>query len=56
MCVKVNKYLLAINAKNKIHNSFEDPSKDSYESDEHAMEIYNQTVKDISNWIEQLDF
>ena len=44
------------NAKNKIHNSFEDPSKDSYESDEHAMEIYNQTVKDISNWIEQLDF
>jgi arsenate reductase len=44
------------NAKNKIHNSFEDPSKDSYESDEHAMEIYNQTVKDISNWIEQLEF
>ncbi|GIS38320.1 MAG: hypothetical protein Ct9H90mP10_07210 [Actinomycetota bacterium] len=38
------------NAKNKIHNSFEDPSKDSYESDEHAMEIYNQTVKDIRNF------
>ena len=44
------------NAKNKIHNSFEDPSKESYESDTHAMGIYNQTVKDISTWIDQLDF
>ena len=44
------------NAKNKIHHSFEDPSNDSYESDEHAMKIYSQTVEDISNWIEQLDF
>jgi len=44
------------NAKNKIHNSFEDPSKESYESDTHAMDIYNQTVKDISTWINQLDF
>ena len=44
------------NAKNKIHNSFEDPSKESYESDTHAMDIYNQTVKDISTWIDQLDF
>ena len=43
------------NAKNKIHNSFEDPSKESYESDTHAMDIYNQTVKDISTWIDQWD-
>tara|TARA_B100001057_G_scaffold426450_1_gene450534 strand:+ start:2715 stop:3119 length:405 start_codon:yes stop_codon:yes gene_type:complete len=44
------------NAKKRIHNSFVDPSRSSYESDEHALKIYAQTVKEISNWINSLNF
>ena len=44
------------NAKKRIHNSFVDPSRSSYESDEHALKIYAQTVKEISNWIDSLNF
>ena len=44
------------NAKNRIHNSFVDPSRSSYASDEHALKIYAQTVKEISNWIDSLNF
>ena len=43
------------NAKKRIHNSFVDPSRSSYESDEHALKIYAQTVKEISNWIDSLN-
>ena len=42
------------NAKNRVHNSFVDPSRSSYESDEHALEVYKNTVKEISNWIDNL--
>ena len=42
------------NAKNRVHNSFVDPSRSSYESDEHALEVYENTVKEISNWIDNL--
>ena len=44
------------NAKNRIHNSFVDPSRSSYDSDEHALTIYKQTVKEISDWIEKINF
>ena len=44
------------NAKNRIHNSFVDPSRSSYDSDEHALTIYKQTVKEISDWIDNLNF
>ena len=44
------------NAKNRIHNSFVDPSRSLYDSDEHALTIYKQTVKEISNWIDNLNF
>jgi arsenate reductase len=43
------------NAKNRIHNSFVDPSRASYDSDEHALQIYKQTVKEISDWIDNLN-
>ena len=43
------------NAKNRVHNSFVDPSRSSYESDEHALEVYKNTVKEISNWIDNLN-
>jgi arsenate reductase len=43
------------NAINRVHNSFVDPSRSSYESDEHALEIYKNTVKEISNWIDNLN-
>ena len=42
------------NAKNRVHNSFVDPSRSSYESDKHALEVYKNTVKEISNWIDNL--
>ena len=44
------------NAKNRIHNSFVDPSRSSYDSEEHALTIYKQTVKEISDWIDNLNF
>ena len=43
------------NAKNRVHNSFVDPSRSSYESEEHALEVYKNTVKEISNWIDNLN-
>ena len=43
------------NAKNRVHNSFVDPSRSSYESDEHALEVYKNTVKEISAWIDSMD-
>jgi len=42
------------NAKNTVHRSFVDPSRSSYESDDHALDIYKNTVKEISNWIDNL--
>ena len=42
------------NAKNRVHRSFLDPSRSSYESDDHALDIYKNTVKEISNWIDNL--
>jgi len=42
------------NAKNRVHRSFVDPSRSSYESDDHALDIYKNTVKEISNWIDNL--
>jgi len=44
------------NGKIKIHNSFIDPSRASYESETHALEVYKSTVKEISNWIDKLKF
>ena len=43
------------NAIKRVHNSFVDPSRSSYESDEHALEVYKNTVKEISNWIDNLN-
>ena len=43
------------NAKNKLHNSFTDPSRSSYDSDDHALDVYINTVKEISNWIDNLN-
>lgn len=45
-----------MNAKNKIHNSFVDPSQSSYESEEAALTIYKNTVDEISNWFDTLTF
>ena len=42
------------NAKNRVHRSFVDPSRSSYESDDHVLDIYKNTVKEISNWIDNL--
>ena len=42
------------NANNRVHRSFVDPSRSSYESDDHALDIYKNTVKEISNWIDNL--
>ena len=42
------------NAKNRVHRSFVDPSRSSYESDDHALEVYKNTVKEISIWIDNL--
>ena len=42
------------NAKNRIHNSFVDPSRATYESDDHALEVYKNTVKELSIWIDNL--
>jgi len=42
------------NAKNRVHRSFVDQSRSSYESDDHALDIYKNTVKEISNWIDNL--
>jgi arsenate reductase len=42
------------NAKNRVHRSFVDPSRSSYESEDHALDIYKNTVKEISNWIDNL--
>ena len=42
------------NAKNIIHRSFVDPNRDSYKSDEDALNIYRKTVQDISEWIDNL--
>ena len=44
------------NGKNRIHNSFVDPSRSSYDSEEHALEVYRNTVKEISSWIDSLSF
>mgnify|MGYP001177095740 FL=1 len=43
------------NAIKRVHNSFVDPSRSSYESDEHALEVYKNTVQEISNWIDNLN-
>ena len=45
-----------LNGKNRIHNAFVDPSRSSYDSDEHALEVYRNTVKEISAWIDSLNF
>ena len=42
------------NAKNRIHKSFVDPKRDHYDSEEHALKIYTQTVQEISDWIETI--
>ena len=44
------------NAKNRIHKSFVDPKRDHYDSEEHALKIYTQTVQEISDWIETITF
>ena len=44
------------NGKNRIHNAFVDPSRSSYDSEEHALEVYRSTVKEISAWIDSLSF
>ena len=44
------------NAKNRLHKSFVDPKRDHYDSDEHALKIYSQTVQEISDWIETITF
>ena len=44
------------NAKNRLHKSFVDPKRDHYDSDEHALKIYTQTVQEISDWIEKINF
>ena len=43
------------NTKNKILNSCVDPNRDSYKSDEDALNIYRKTVEDISEWIDNLE-
>ncbi len=44
------------NAKIRIHKSFVDPKRDHYDSEEHALKIYTQTVQEISDWIETITF
>ena len=44
------------NEKNRIHKSFVDPKRDHYDSEEHALKIYTQTVQEISDWIETITF
>ena len=44
------------NAKNRIHKSFVDPKRDHYDSEEHALKIYTQSVQEISDWIETITF
>ena len=44
------------NAKNRVHKSFVDPKRDHYDSEEHALKIYTQTVQEISDWIETITF
>ena len=44
------------NAKNRIHKSFVDPKRDHYDSEQHALKIYTQTVQEISDWIETITF
>ena len=41
------------NAKNRIHKSFVDPKRDHYDSEEHALKIYTQTVQEISDMDDQ---
>ena len=44
------------NAINRIHKSFVVPKRDHYDSEEHALKIYTQTVQEISDWIETITF
>ena len=44
------------NAKNRLHKSFVDPKRNNYDSEEHALKIYSQTVQEISEWIETITF
>ena len=44
------------NTKNRLHKSFVDPKRDNYNSEEHALKIYSQTVQEISEWIETITF
>ena len=44
------------NTKNRLHKSFVDPKRDHYDSEEHALKIYTQTVQEISDWIETITF
>ena len=44
------------NSKNRLHKSFVDPKRDHYDSEEHALKIYTQTVQEISDWIETITF
>ena len=44
------------NAKNRLHKSFVDPKRDNYDSEEHALKIYSQTVQEILDWIETITF
>ena len=55
-CVGYNYEPVFPNGKNRVHNSFVDPSRSSYDSDEHALEVYRNTVKEISAWIDSLSF
>ena len=43
------------NAKNKVHKSFVDPKRDSYDSEEHAIEIYTETRNLIEEWINEYE-
>ena len=44
------------NGQNRVHNAFVDPSRSSYNSEDHALEVYRDTVKQISEWIDSLNF
>ena len=43
------------NTKNKVHKSFVDPKRDSYDSEEHAIEIYTETRNLIEEWINEYE-
>ena len=43
------------NVKNKVHKSFVDPKRDSYDSEEHAIEIYTETRNLIEEWINEYE-